>query len=190
MNQPVLLIIDAQKGIDEATHWGGNRNNPEAERRILQLLEHWRKQKWPVCHVYHDSAHPQSPFYPGKVGNEHKPGFEPLSHEVVLRKSTTNAFINTNLELYLSRNQFSTLVVTGFVTNNSVEATVRMAGDSGYAVWVISDGVATFNKKGLDGQVYDSELVHTISLANMQGEYATIISTEELLSKLPELYQS
>lgn len=41
-----LLIIDVQKAIDHP-RWG-RRNNPEAELRIAQLLDAWRKAGRPV----------------------------------------------------------------------------------------------------------------------------------------------
>ena len=37
-----LLLIDVQKGVNDLEHWGGptgRRNNPQAERRIKELLE-------------------------------------------------------------------------------------------------------------------------------------------------------
>ncbi len=37
---PALLLIDVQQGLD-APGWG-ERNNPEAERRMLALLAGWR----------------------------------------------------------------------------------------------------------------------------------------------------
>jgi nicotinamidase-related amidase len=76
------------------------------------------------------------------------------------------------------------LVICGFVTNNSVEATVRHAGDLGFETVVVSDAVACFNKLGLDGSIYDSALVHQISLSNLAGEYASIKATEEIIRDL------
>ena len=39
---PALLIVDVQKGFDQEEHWGGNRNNRDAEDKIAQILAHWR----------------------------------------------------------------------------------------------------------------------------------------------------
>lgn len=53
-----LLIIDAQKGINASTHWGGengHRNNPGAEDKISQLLEAWREKGGGVYFTWHDS---------------------------------------------------------------------------------------------------------------------------------------
>jgi nicotinamidase-related amidase len=76
---------------------------------------------------------------------------------------------------------YDTLVITGVVTNNSVEATVRVAGNLGFKTYVVSDATATFDRVALDGKLHHAEDVHAHSLANMQGEYATVIDTKKLL---------
>ena len=37
---PALLLIDVQRGLDDPGY--GTRNNPEAERRMAELLAAWR----------------------------------------------------------------------------------------------------------------------------------------------------
>ena len=64
-----LIIIDVQKGIDETMHWGGNRNNPEAEGNIKLLLSEWRSRKLPVVIVQHFSTSQSSPFHESRPGN-------------------------------------------------------------------------------------------------------------------------
>ena len=36
-----------------------------------------------------------------------------------------------------------------------------------------SNAVGCFNRRGLDGSIYDSGLAHQISLSNLAGEYAS-----------------
>jgi nicotinamidase-related amidase len=184
MTNPALLVIDVQTGIEQSEYWGGNRNNPNAEDNIAALLRHWRSSGRAVFIVQHHSNNPVSPFFPEKEGNHLKAFAEPLPGETLLTKATTNAFIGTPLIHLLAEKKIDTIVVAGFVTNNSVEATVRFAGESAFRVVVVSDATATFDKKGLDGTVYPAELVHQISLANLQGEYATVKSTRQILEDL------
>ncbi|RAW01710.1 cysteine hydrolase family protein [Pseudochryseolinea flava] len=178
---PALLLIDVQKGIDETSHWGGNRNNPEAEENIQKLLSHWRMKKFPVLIVQHCSVDTRSPFFPGKIGNNFMSFIVPQQHERVFEKSTANAFIGTFLHQHLAKEKITSLVIAGFVTNNSVEATARNAGDFGFKTTVVSDACACFDKVGLDGTVYPSALMHSISLANLKDEYAAISSTIDIL---------
>ena len=49
---PALLIVDVQKGFDQEEHWGGNRNNRDAEDKIAQILAYWRTKKIPcLSHI-------------------------------------------------------------------------------------------------------------------------------------------
>jgi nicotinamidase-related amidase len=176
-----LLIIDAQEGIKDEAHWGGNRNNPAAEHNIETLLNHWKTLALPVVVVQHCSVSETSPFRPGALGNKLMPFVE---GEMVIQKSTANAFVNTNLSEYLKGNNISSLVIAGFVTNNSVEATARYAGDVGFNTIVVADATACFDKIGLDGKKYYSDVVHQLSLANLKDEYATIMYAQEILDHI------
>ena len=177
-----LILIDVQKGIDETAHWGGNRNNPDAEKNIERLLSAWRTAKRPVIIVQHNSVEPASPFRATHYGNQLKDFVRQAVGEKLIKKSTTSAFAGTDLQEYLTAKKIQRLVITGFVTNNSVEATARMAGDLGFKTIVVSDATATFDKTGSDGTKYDSHLIHAISLANLSGEYATIVKTDQLIT--------
>lgn len=182
--QTALMLIDVQRGIDEVGHWGGNRNNPQAEQHIEALLHHWRIAELPVIIIQHCSVWSNSPFRPGYAGNALKDFIRVLPGEKLIRKSTTSAFINTQLLEYLRTRSIVKLVITGFVTNNSVEATTRNAGDLGYDCIVVSDATACFDKHGMDGSKYESSLIHQISLSNLEGEYAKILTSMETLAAL------
>lgn len=183
-NKPALLVIDAQLGIKEEVHWGGNRNNPEAEKNIERLLTHWRKLKLPVIIVQHCSTSPSSPFRPGQPGNELMDFIKLTGKDKLIQKSTASAFIRTDLQLHVEQESISALIVTGFVTNNSVEATARTSGDLGIKTVVISDATACFDKTLINGTKYKSDVVHALSLANLQDEYATIRTTEEVIETI------
>lgn len=181
MKHPALIVIDVQKGIDEADHWGGNRNNPQAEENIVYLLKAWHSKNLPVMFVQHCSVSNVSPFRPGYTGNELKEVIKPFVTGKVFSKSVTNAFIGTDLQQTLIDSNISEVVITGFVTNNSVEATARMAGDLGFKTTVVSDATAAFDKQGIDGVVYPSHVVHALSLSHLKDEYASIATTAEVL---------
>lgn len=181
---PALVLIDVQRGIDQAEHWGGNRNNEHAESNIELLLAQWRLNDLPVVIVQHCSKSSLSPFRPGTYGNDLKDFVEIRPGDKHIQKSATSAFIATDLERYLTDKGIKSVVICGFVTNNSVEATARQAGDLGFNTTVVSDAVACFDKQGLNGSIYESGLVHQISLSNLAGEYASIMTTDEVIRAL------
>jgi nicotinamidase-related amidase len=180
--QPVLIIIDVQNAIDH--HSWGRRNNPDAEQYIAKLLVRWRALQLPIVHVQHLSTEPNSTYRPHQVGCEFKKEVIPLPNEKIVQKSVNCAFIGTDLEDYLRTNGYQQLVITGVITNNSVEATARVAGNLGFDTVVVLDATATFDKQDLRGRWHVAETVHALSLANLQGEYATIQTTEQVLESL------
>jgi len=176
-----LLIIDLQKAID-APYWGP-RNNPDCERNVAILLERWRTTRRPIYHIKHDSTEPQSAYRPGQPGNDFKDEVKPQPGEPMIAKSVNSAFIGTDLETILKDAGHNPLIVVGVLTHNSVEATVRMGGNLGFEIYVVSDGCFAVDKKTLDGRAFPAEDVHALSLANMSGEYATVVDTSWALAR-------
>ena len=111
----------------------GPRNNPDAEANIAALLAAWRRIGYPIFHVRHDGTLPTSTYRPGQRGNEFKPEAAPLPGETIIVKHTNSAFIGTEFERLLRQSRIYTLVIMGVITNNSLEATVRMSGNLGFA---------------------------------------------------------
>ena len=142
----------------------------------MRLLTYWRAQGWPLVHIRHDSQDPQSPYRPGQTGHDFRAPIGPLPGETVIAKQTNSAFIGTHLEAWLRESGHTALVVAGVITNNSVEATVRMAGNLGFAVWLVEDACFTFGRMDWNGVWRSAEEVHAMSLANLDGEYCTVIS--------------
>lgn len=177
-----LIVIDIQKGFDDP-YWGP-RSNPEAEQNIARLLEAWRRTKRPVIHTQHNSTNPRSPLFPGQKGNEIKDIVAPALGEPVLGKSVHSAFIGTILEESLRKNGIKAVVITGINTNHCVSTTARMAGNLGFETFVVSDATATFDMRGPDGRKYEAQEMHAFGLAEIHGEFATILDTDSLLKLL------
>ena len=176
-----LIVIDLQKAID-APYWG-LRNNPGAEANVARLLERWRKTGRPIYHVRHDSTEPNSAYRPGQPLNDFKDEVRPLPGEPVIAKRVNSAFIGTDLEARLRSAGHTPLIVVGVSTSNSLEATVRMAGNLGFDTYVAADGAFTFDKRDLSGRLFPAEDVHALSLAHMSGEYARVVDTGWVLAR-------
>lgn len=177
-----LVIVDLQKAFDDPRY--RPRNNPEAEANIARLLAAWRETGRPVIHVQHLSREADSPYRPGQPGCDFKDEVRPQAGELVIQKSTNSAFVDTGLGPYLEDKGIRTLVITGVATNNCVEATARMAGNLGYETYVVADATATADRADLVGRVWRAEEIQALTLANLQGEYATVATTEEILARL------
>lgn len=182
--RPTLLLIDIQKGFLEEDIWGGQRNNKEAEKVCGKILNHWRKSDLPIIHIQHASTNPQSPLHPQQKGFEFQDLVKPIADELVITKNVNSAFIGTDLKDVLDQSNVSTLVIIGLTTDHCVSTTTRMAGNYGFEVFLISDALATFDKKGLDGKIFDADLIHETALASLNDEFASVIYSDELIIKL------
>ncbi len=174
-----LVLIDQQKGILHPKL--GPRNNPEAELRMLELLARWRDSARPVVHVHHLSRSEDSVFWPGQSGVEVQERFEPIAGERLIQKQVPDSFCGTTLEADLRGAGIGQLVIVGVATNNSVESTARTAGNLGFDTWVAEDACFTFDKADYFGIARSAAEVHAMSLANLHGEYATVVSVERIL---------
>ena len=129
----------------------------------------------------HDSTEAKSHYRPGQPRHAFKPEALPLAGETVIAKTTNSAFIATTLEQRLRQSGDTALVIVGVSTSNSVEATVRMAGNLGFDTWLVEDACFTFARKDWNGAPRSAEEVHAMSLANLDGEYCTVTTTDALL---------
>lgn len=179
-DSPALILIDIQKGFDDVEYWGGQRNNLDAESKAAELLELWRKNRLPVFHIKHCSSIPTSLLNETHEGNAFKDSVTPVSGEPIIKKNVNSAFIGTDLKERLDHQKIKKLVIVGLTTDHCVSTTTRMAGNFGFDTFLVSDATATFNKKGLDGTNYSAELIHETALASLNGEFATVVTTDFL----------
>ena len=96
-------------------------------------------------------------------------------------KQTNSAFIGTPLKRMLDKAGIRTLYFAGVITNNSIEATVRMSGNLGFKTYLIEDACFTFARPDFNGRRRTAEEVHAMSLANLDGEYCTVVRTASLI---------
>ncbi len=178
----VLLVIDVQQGFNDLS-WGP-RNNPEAEANIARLIRAWRHDGRPIHHVHHASSSPEGLLRRGTPGHEPKPEAAPAPGEPVHVKEVNSSFIGTTLEQDLRAQRRDALVLVGLTTNHCVSTTARMAGNLGFKTFVVEDATATFDRAGLDGITRSATEVHAAALSDLSGEFATIVSTDEVLGAL------
>jgi nicotinamidase-related amidase len=174
---PTLLVIDVQRAFDEPG-WE-ERNNPNAEARVGELLAAWRGAGASVVHVRHESAAPEGRFRRGTPAFEFKPEAEPLPGEPVVEKQTNSAFVNTGLEERLRGEGADQVVVAGLTTDHCCSTTARHASDLGFETLFVADATAAHARSG-----FDAETMHQTALASLEGEFAQIVTTADAIERL------
>jgi nicotinamidase-related amidase len=179
-----LIVIDVQRAFDQWEAAGKRRNNPQAVDRIVDLLTAFRATGTPIFHIRHEGTRPNSSFLPGSAGYPVKDEAREVEGEPVLVKRVNSAFIGTDLERRLREAGIKTLVICGATTNHCVETTTRMAGNLGFDAWLVRDATWTFDRTGPDGDEHSAEDIHAMTLANLNGEFARIVSTSAAIAAL------
>ena len=111
------MLIDVQNAFLDSK-WG-KRNNPNAEQKMLRLLQHFRAKRQKIIHIQHISDNPNSLFYQGET-QAFQVGFEPQNDEVVFQKKVNSAFIGTHLLDYLKSQGITELVIAGLTLPHCV----------------------------------------------------------------------
>jgi len=181
---PALIVIDVQRAFDKWEAAGQRRNNPDAVNRIADLLAAFRAAHARIFHIRHEGTLPGSSFLSSSSGYAVRDEARELEDEPIIAKRVNSSFIGTDLEERLRRVGLQTLVICGATTNHCVETTARMAGNLGYDVWLVRDATWTFDRVGSDGDKHSAEDIHTITLANLNGEFARIVSTLDVIAAL------
>jgi nicotinamidase-related amidase len=172
---PALMVVDVQRGFDDAGYWGP-RNNPACEANVEALIAHARAKHWTLVFVRHDSDEEGSPLRRGNPGNAFK---EVVTGEpdLLVSKQTNSCFYGEpDLHAWLQERGITELVLCGITTNHCCETTARMAGNLGYDVRFVLDATHSFDR----GDLTAEQLWHTTGV-NLDGEFATVVSTSEVL---------
>jgi nicotinamidase-related amidase len=180
LSRTALVIIDIQNFYFE----GGKvplTGSVEASLQAKKLLEAFRAKKGPVIHVKHVPANP--------AGLENDPAYAihpnvaPAPGEKVIVKHYANAFRETELRDYLKQRGIQQLVICGMQTQMCVEAATRAAADFGFTVIVAHDACAT-RPLNFNGADVPAAQVHAAALATMNGTYAKVLKTDDVLAAL------
>jgi ureidoacrylate peracid hydrolase len=99
----------------------------------------------------------------------------PIGDEIVIPKTSSSVLISTNIHYVLGNLGVKHLIVSGVLTDQCVDSTVRDACDLGYLVTLVTDACAT-----------QSEERHRSSIVNNRG-YCRQVTTDEVVAELAAL---
>jgi nicotinamidase-related amidase len=179
-----LVVIDVQVAFDEWEAAGRKRNNPAAVANISALLSAFRRNRMAIFHIRHASKSPNSAFGFDRPGYAVRAEAREQPGEPVIIKQVNSAFIGTDLEQRLRQRRIRSLVIVGATTNHCVETTTRMAGNMGFDARLVRDATWTFDRTGPDGDLHTADEVHAMSLANLSGEFAEIVTAAAVIKSI------
>lgn len=181
LDRHALVVVDVQQGFEDSSWWG-RRNNLACDVNIDALVQHWVRRRRPVVLVQHDSENPESPLHPRSAGHALKPYLADVVPDLRVSKSVNSSFHGTpDLDAWLREEELAGIVVCGITTNHCCETTARVGGNLGHDVLYVLDATHTFDRTGPDGQVVTADELARVTAANLHEEFATVVSTAELV---------
>lgn len=185
-----LIVIDMQRGFNDASFWGPTTNHPECEEHVSELLAAWRDGGYgPVVMVRHLSLDPGSPLASGAPGAAFMDCVASYQPDLLITKHVNSAFLgDVDLDGCLRDRGVNHLVLCGIQTNMCVETTARMGGNLGYEVTVALDATRTFDLndiqygQGHTASMTASQLMDATAINLQGGGFARVSTTAQVLA--------
>ncbi len=177
-----LIVIDVQRGFTDPSF--GQRNNPSCEANVGRLIEAHRRAGEAVVFVRHDSQEPGSPLAPGSWGNAFKEVITGDPDLLVTKRVHSAFYGQPDLDHWLQERRVASLTICGITTDHCCSSTARMAGDLGYQTVFALDATHTFDREVGPRHVVPADQVAFVTAASLNGEFATVATTEQILRAL------
>ena len=105
------------------------------------------------------------------------------AHDHYIEKTLPSAYAGTDLGAWLAKQRIDTLVVTGYMTHNCVDSTIKEALHSGLAVEVLYDATGSLSYANRAGSASAAQ-IHQTHAVVWQSRFAAVLTTDEWLQAL------
>ena len=171
-----VLIIDVQQGL-----FNGSPKPylaDEVIRNINSISEDARVSGIPVVLIQHEQVSTILEY--GTEGWQLQSDLIVSDHDIFIRKTTPDSFLETNLEEVLNKIGATNLLVCGYASEFCVDTTIRRAGGLGYSVELIADAHTTHDKEHATAQQIREH--HNATLPNITsfGVSISIINASDV----------
>lgn len=171
-----LLVIDMQQGLCEGAHQA--QGVAALVGRINGLAKKARAAKAPVFWVHHEEH--EGVLQLGAPGWQLAKGLQTQTSDILVRKTTPDAFLRTGLERLLKTHGIESLVICGLQTEYCVDTTTRRALALGYPVELVSDGHSTMDTPHLSAQQIIQHHNETLSRIESFGSRARLVAAQNV----------
>jgi len=169
-----VLVIDVQRGLFDKSPRPYLAD--EVIRNINRITEKARMSSTPVLFIQHEQVSTVLEY--DTEGWQLQSDLIISEHDIVVRKTTPDSFLETNLQETLKNIGVTNLFICGYASEFCVDTTIRRAGGLGYTVELISDAHTTHDKDHATAQQIREH--HNATLPNITS-FRSSISTVKTL---------
>jgi nicotinamidase-related amidase len=178
-----LIVVDVQKGFDDAGFWGP-RNNTACEENVRALIAAWRGSNQPIVFVRHHWDEDGSPLRSDEAGSEFKDVVEGRP-DLLVTKTVNSAFHGTpDLQAWLRKDEIDSIVVCGITTNHCCETTARVGANLGFEMSFAIDATHTFDLDDHEGGTIAADELARVTAANLDPEFGRVVTAAEAIDEL------
>jgi len=182
-----LIVIDSQESFRHRPFFT-NTDLPAYVQAQNALIDGCQAAGVPIVRVFHvdGPASSDNPF--AQASGHIQPlaelrDFEPAATFV---KSRHSALVGTGLDVWLTKNGFQRLIISGIRTEQCCETTTRHASDLGWQVDYCLDATLTWDMQQPDGQTLRAADIKTRTATVLAGRFASLCSPTQALQRAQE----
>lgn len=176
-----LFVIDMQQFFCDPSSHAYFKGSTKIIPNIQQLITVYRQQSLPIIFTRYALLRTESPGSMGRWWNDVLyddddfsnviSPLHPRPNELLIRKTQYSAFFETDLDQILKKLKVSNILITGVLTHLCCETTARDAFMRNYDVFFVTDATAS-----------DKQDLHNASLRTLSDGFATLVTTNEVIS--------
>lgn len=167
-----VLVIDVQRGLFEPEPFDAD----QVIEHINIVTQKARLSACPVFFIQHETEQESLAYGSEKWQLHH--GLTVDNEDSIIRKTTPDSFLRTNLEEILNVNQIKNVVICGYASEFCVDTTVRRAAALGFTVSLVSDAHTTHDKRHASAAKIRKH--HNCTLPNVSSFGPKIVATPAL----------
>ncbi|HYP72421.1 MAG TPA: isochorismatase family protein [Variovorax sp.] len=179
-----LFVIDAQESFRQRPYFT-ERDLPAYLEAQNALIAGAQEAGLPIVRIFHVDA-PADASNPFAVESGHvRPleGLTPFEPAITVRKHRHSALVGTGLDVWLTEQGLSRIIVSGVRTEQCCETTARHASDLGWTVDYVTDATLTWDMTQPDGRPLSAQDIKARTATVLAGRFATIATVGEALAR-------
>lgn len=177
-----LLVIDVQESFRHRPYWDKALADTYFQEQN-RLIEGAGSQGIPVVRIFHSDG-PKEPGNPFALESGLVNPLRELTAfdaAATFTKNRHSALVGTGLQVWLTENKISRIIVSGIRTEQCCETTTRHASDLGWSVDFVSDATLTFDMTQPDGKILSAADIKARTATVLEGRFARVCTVAQAL---------
>ncbi len=179
-----LLVIDAQESFRHRPYFT-DTDLPSYLAAQNELIQGCTAQSIPIVRIFHVDGPKEgsNPFATESGYIKGITGLVPFAYAGTFEKNRHSALVGTGLNVWLTSNHISRIIISGIRTEQCCETTARHASDLGYEIDYVTDATLTWAMTQPDGKSLSANDIKLRTATVLQERFATLCTVQTSLAR-------